>query len=1247
MKPFNKLLMATLAVVCLTQTLWAFQSPTLPYDLIIMGIDSDVNTNREDQIVLMSTREISDGYRFGIANALSDNSIWTTRHSSIEFINLKYKESDPIKKGTAITLLLHSTGLEIEIDNKSVTDLFEIELSSSYSGDFITSNQFYLSIYSGIMTRNGSDAILLGSTLDVVAYGITETQVRDIKLDSSVKDKEILLPPFNGTLATAMDRDNCDLCEILLLILFSENWLDISNSHGFDLDTINFDIKDCIQTDCPGDLVIDTLDCNTLTVVNLPCDSISFYQWSKIVDGQLVPVLTGDSAPIPNLELESSGIYQLHVTCTNGCRELSNRFETECFEGPCDFSIGISESNCVVSVSLSGCPNAEFQWFVQTDTDTYIIEGNNSSSIIADLDGTYYAKITGCPDCAETPSPSIDVNCGEDCMCEVNFYEQDCKLYFDTTGCNAYTSYLEYSKDNNDPWIYLGPQSSPYDPTEHGNGFYRFILTSQECIDLFEEVYVDCINTCTEVLIPSFTEDCNLVFNWEDCINPVFGLQYAQDCQNYASGGGELLSTTISPDGSGSAIFSSDYQVGCYQLLLNCNDECVVYSDKLELGDCCTSDLTIDTSNCSLSVSNIPCSGNFNYSVYADGKVVETGSNSTNFGVTIDQNAIYQVFIECDGCTYYSNTLKANCGSDSCTVNPLLSIDDCKLTAIVENCPNPIIQWQEEINGIWTDIPGETGSTYEIQEDGVFQYVLSGCNCTNEPLTSLPYTSNCFIDCNCNINFNLSETSCTIESSNPNCELISSIEWYLEDESGTWVHLSEFSGENTISPNLNGKYKKVVNTLDCGTEEAEIQVSCVNECENMDIQLGHVECTIPIFWSGCFDLDSWELLYSSSGSSFGCGASAPLAPDQYEIIAQSGSNITGEGFMEIKPLLDGCYTFILSCNDNCMDTISTNFTACCSPDAEIVLEESPGELCDYCYVNECTDSLLEIYVVIDEMTVSLSSFDEFNFPYCDNNNPGGCDSECIDMPNFDVLVDNINTWLGNYGYEGTAQEGNGPAACKGNSTTFWIEQTDIIFSTAFLWEHNNTHDYVVGYQVHPFIKSNCNGIPEDSLILKVINACIGADYLWSTGATSQYIEYHPGQSYTVTITCPDGCTDVLTYGSSGSGSRIAKDKNLIPKEQENVGLEQNKINQPLYAFRVFPVPTRESFSIEYLTHEKGGTTLFIFTGSGKLIKEVNLTSQIGKNIQVIDSSTLPNGIYFTKLVHKGINYGFQKVVIIH
>ena len=595
----------------------------------------------------------------------------------------------------------------------------------------------------------------------------------------------------------------------------------------------------------------------------------------------------------------------------------------------------------------------------------------------------------------------------------------------------------------------------------------------------------------------------------------------SDDCNTFIDGGADLITSTISPDGSGSATYQPMIPQGCYQLVLDCYDTCTKYSDKIELDSCCTSSLAIDETDCVISVTNIPCTGSFTYNVYANGTLVETGGNTTDFTVSADQSAIYQVEIVCDGCSYYSNVITANCDPTECQTQPLLNVSECKLTAIVENCDNPQIQWQENISGVWTDISGATGMTYDIVADGTFRYVLTGCDCVNEPLISVSYSSDCFVECNCDIQMSV-DGECKINSDDVGCDLILNISWYYEESPGVWQLLPQFNGMNIITPNLDGTYKKVIKTKDCGEEEAQINVTCVDECVDMNITLDeHVECTIIVSWSGCYELNSAEWTFApSTGNVNDCGNGSNTQPANYIVVSPLTTNeLEGTGTMEIKPLDDGCYTFTINCNDDCDASISTEFEACCSPNAQIVVADSTDQLCDYCFFNEDTEELIEIYVEIDGVQTPLSSFDGFfNFPYCDD--AGGTQPCDPSLPSFVDLVNDINAWLTAYGYEGTALNGNGNGTCKGLNTPFWIQQSNIVFDFSYLYED------IAGYQNHPFLKDNCTEDSGGDPVLEVVNACEGASYLWSTGATTQSIHFQEGQK----LFC-DGYLSRWLYGS--------------------------------------------------------------------------------------------------------------------
>ncbi|MDF1697280.1 MAG: hypothetical protein P1U56_15665, partial [Saprospiraceae bacterium] len=920
MKPFYKLLLAALVSVCLQLNAQAFQSPTLPYDLFFVGIDSDINSSGDDQLILMTSRDITSGYQFGISNGLSNNGQWESREASMEYINITYLSNDIIPKGAALKIDFSSSAIEIESNGKSITGDFSIVYSSNYNGDFVKASSFYVSIFNGIMTGSGTKHNLLGSTLDVLAYGITPVESQALTLSRTVENKEVLIQTQTGSsLAKRVDIQNCDLCDILLLILYSDDWLDLPNTFGFDLSAIPFDIRDCIQVDCGGDILIDTIDCYNLSISSIPCDTIVSYEWSKVIDSQFFILESGSSGPIPDLSVKSKVLHQLTVICSDGCTYTYDYYP-DCWEDGCDFNIAVDANNCILTVTMDGCANPEYQWNVITGEGSYIIANSNAPSIIAEQNGTYFVDILGCPDCEVASSDTISVNCGETCNCSINFYEDECLLYLNDIDCNEYIGELYYSPDFGMNWYFIDVSSFPFDPSPYGNGSYKYVMANSDCEYIESEVYLECYTPCDIIyLTSSFNQECNLTFNWLDCSNPELQILYANDCLNYTPGGATLISLVSLPDGSGWAEYEADHTSGCYQLQMQCNEDCEVKSDSLEVDDCCTSSFEIVDTNCSLSGINIPCTGMFSYTILENGIIIQSGQGTSLPAVNVNNNAIYQITIECGGCTYYSNSMSLNCGD--CDVNPLLSIEDCILIATVENCTNPQIQWQIKENGIWVDIAGANGNVYEIVEDGTYQYLVSGCGCTDEPIDSDDYYSSCFLPCDCYIDISLDTVNCIINSNDPNCDLIISTEWFVFIDN-TWLHLPQFSGSNSIIPEFNGVYKKEITTKNCGIKKEEINVSCIIDCDELDVWLISNECTITVQWEGCFGQNNF--LWTMTPASQNCGTSGiPASPD-YEIISQTGSPLDGIGSMEILPSVDGCYTFTITCNANCTDSISSN-----------------------------------------------------------------------------------------------------------------------------------------------------------------------------------------------------------------------------------------------------------------------------------------------------------------------------------
>ncbi|MDF1697521.1 MAG: T9SS type A sorting domain-containing protein, partial [Saprospiraceae bacterium] len=330
----------------------------------------------------------------------------------------------------------------------------------------------------------------------------------------------------------------------------------------------------------------------------------------------------------------------------------------------------------------------------------------------------------------------------------------------------------------------------------------------------------------------------------------------------------------------------------------------------------------------------------------------------------------------------------------------------------------------------------------------------------------------------------------------------------------------------------------------------------------------------------------------------------------------------------------GCYTFTITCNANCTDSISTNFEKCCAPEAEIVLDQEPDELCDYCFYNENTEQLLDVFVEIDGVEITLSTYaNYFNFPYCDVSGSITCDPS---LPTFVDLVSDINAWFEAFGFEGEAFAGNGPGTCKGINTPFWIQQSNVVFIKSYLYESNNS-----GFQMHPFLEDNCNGDPGAGPILKVINACLGAEFLWSTGETTYSIPFISGQNYSVTITCPDGCTTIVGF----IPPLTLADENIEEAIQLGELSNSSKLSKEVN-FKAYPNPARARFEIAFNTEVDQELQLNIYNTSGQLVEAIPIEAKVGNNTSAISTEKYQNGLFILELRGENNTLGYQKIVIV-
>ncbi|RIA10064.1 PQQ-dependent dehydrogenase (s-GDH family) [Flavobacteriaceae bacterium MAR_2010_72] len=152
-----------------------------------------------------------------------------------------------------------------------------------------------------------------------------------------------------------------------------------------------------------------------------------------------------------------------------------------------------------------------------------------------------------------------------------------------------------------------------------------------------------------------------------------------------------------------------------------------------------------------------------------------------------------------------------------------------------------------------------------------------------------------------------------------------------------------------------------------------------------------------------------------------------------------------------------------------------------------------------------------------------------------------------------------------------------------------------------------------------------------------------------------YEEFHSSNDrYRDVAMDPDGITIYAitdssgsTSGPSGTSPQTLVNPGVIMKIQYvGVTLNTNAIESPIFTFNLVPNPTSNSFKIKFSSNlnDVSSLNVEIIDIQGRLVKQVTAIS----NDQLIDTSTLNNGLYFVKIQNANQKHiGVKKLVIKH
>jgi hypothetical protein len=1208
------------------------------YDLVFIGYDSDIGPSHTEKLGILTTVDIYGGYRFGIINKLSNDKKWES-YNNKDLVKLAFEVKSGVEfaKGTLFEIFNSSGTISVRSNDKDITDSFELVSFDGISPKLIEHTGTFLTLHSGYFTTS---EILLGTVLDVISIQVPRVEVEGLLLPRGLIEKDIVLTDDPNDGGGMVDIGNCRLCDIILIILDPDNWINFPNTPADDVDLEDFNLQDCAELDCDGVIELSPTDSCIISVVSYPCEGETVsYKWQENIGGIYTTIASGNGPLVLDLILDKNGDFRLIILCDDGC-EIPQEFTVNCIPDDCDATLTIDTVGCELIATVTGCESPIYNWYYIGKNGS-ISDAGNTPTITANTDFDYYLIVTGC--CNELKSNYYNMKGCLNCECSQTLEANDCIVTAVEDGCEGFNDLWEFSIHESGPWESIDFHGLIY--TADSTGFYRRTLFKEDCDDISNVEEVVCNLDCADFnAYATFDEDCNIVIEYSGCSEVIdVQISYAEgipvdDCSDpntpYAFGGGSIISNDDNGQ-SGTIVIDPFFEESCYIITLTCANGCIITLTE-HTGNCCAGILAIDPdANCEIIVLNNPCSDNLEYIWYLNEAIYSTGTGAPIPPLIPTENGLYKLEVSCDTCKFYSNIVDINCVAPPCASSVDISPEDCLLTANITNCPSAIIQWQIWNGTNFVDISGENGETYLATDTTQIQVVITGCdNCEDEEPLSDTYTPiECEDMCNCELDVAIDTDDCILTSTNSDCMNVGDQYWWQSNDEGvTWFILIEATDPTTYVPMKNAWYKSVIKFNDgCPDAEDIVVVNCLEYCD-IDITLSITDdCNLKAKWDGCGAYESTGFgWYFSNNDEMYCGGNSnfPLSLPPGGTIIEIENNPSDEsGYIIIDPTQgEGCYFFNFQCEGCEVIQKSKWVGPCCEDEPEIVLVTEEEEICDYCWANSRPGEIENIDVVLPNGTpLALMDSPNFSFPYCPDNS---CNNTIFN------LVADINSWFNENAYLGLAVIGPIQTGGCVNEAPFHIIGSNVIFIESDV-------DWGPTSISFPYQAFNCDILDVD--YLTVTDTCEGATYLWSDGSMVE-IAPIPEDWYTdiyVIVTCPDGCVDTIFYDWE---EFYFKDENNESEVRELIQIEK-KIPAQTKGLRIYPNPTRTNFHIETGYPITDYLKVSIYNTQGQLIK-TNYFSNNATGTYTIETNTLLGGMYFIRTEIDGEVKSVDKLLVI-
>ena len=423
-------------------------------------------------------------------------------------------------------------------------------------------------------------------------------------------------------------------------------------------------------------------------------------------------------------------------------------------------------------------------------------------------------------------------------------------------------------------------------------------------------------------------------------------------------------------------------------------------------------------------------------------------------------------------------------------------------------------------------------------------------------------------DCEGELSITVNDCTLSLESELP-CEEATYYKW-KHYSSPEWVILDE----GPVIANTIPQYLSSVNGLYL------LEVECADGCS--------YSSQPPIFVHNCEECIAEVNIYQNGCTLVSTLTNCSGNPEYQWYVWENNQwvLITGANNPNYQPSEPGLYQVRIVGCENCSENIAEYLY---EDEAEVflveeIIETESYEICPQCNIIE---DIIVNGIHLNELT------DFFTFPYYGYNS----------SPSWQDLINHLNVWLLSIGDPGEAFLWGDKIVC------FQVRCTELEFQILIMdCEESSQNWNIIDYPCYEQIRALHASVP-----------CTPISYLWSTGETTETIEYTGGY-YSVTVTCENGCTYTGHYGLNPNP--------IVYHNTENGnGNSSSLLNKQKIDLKAYPIPAKDEINFIANVDRDGTYNLIIYNMMGDNV--MTFKAKLDKGITNLPPVKLdiPPGVY--------------------